>query len=146
MHLSIILLPAVGLIKNNSSFSFSLVHASLFSLLMSLMSWQYALPRKIHPKDDQHRRIVAKEILYPLLSNRECNWTPLVSSSFSIWSSTIFFISSVTFDGLPDPGFLDILLILLYCSMNLCTPTLVTTTSSSNSFFAIDGALSPSLQ
>jgi hypothetical protein len=40
-----------------------LVQSSLFCLLASRISWQYALPRNVHPSDVRHLKIVRSDIV-----------------------------------------------------------------------------------
>jgi len=78
--------------------------SSLFCLLTSRMSWQYALPLNVHPNDVLQRRMVRRFRVYPMLVNRTCSWVAVVSSSWRICSSTILLTSGVITVLLPLPA------------------------------------------
>ena len=56
-----------------ASCRYCLAHSSLFLLFSSLMSWQDALPRNVHPRVLRHHRIVVNDRLYPLLFKSMCS-------------------------------------------------------------------------
>ena len=59
----------------------------------------------VQPNEEWHLKIiVANEIWYPFLARRVRGWTAVVSSLATICMSTIFLISAIIFDGLPEPG------------------------------------------
>ena len=67
----------------------------------SRIIWQYALPRKVHPRDERLRSSVERE---PLLDKRARSCIAVVSSLSCICASTIAIACGVTFDGLSLPG------------------------------------------
>ena len=75
-------------------------------LFVSRISWQYTLPQKVHPRAVRQQRTVLKVMLYLRATSMRCSWTAVVSLSSHIWCSTISFISTVAFEGCPDPGHL----------------------------------------
>ena len=88
----------------NVSFKWSRANCRRLALFASLISWQYALPRNVHPRDSLHRKMVLRLMLYPALTSSSCSWYAVVSSSSSICRSTNSFTSLVIFDGRPEPG------------------------------------------
>ena len=77
--------------------------SSLFCLLTSHMSWQYALSLSVHPNDVLQQRMVRRFRVYPMVVNRTCSWLAVVSSSRSICSLTILLTSGVI-TVLPQPA------------------------------------------
>ena len=65
------------------------------------LDFAYSLP--LNPSDLLHRRIVRWESWHLFSISRQCSWKAVVSSSHFICSSTIAFISKVTFEGPPEP-------------------------------------------
>ena len=101
-----------------------LAQSSCFCLLAWRISWQYELPRKVQPNAILQRRIVHREILYPRDSSNWWSWWADVSSSVCICSSTIS-LTSVIFEGLPDPVRLPIDPVSRYFAINLLIPLLL---------------------
>ena len=62
------------------------MHSKRFGNLQ--ISWQYLLPRKVHPSDVQQQRIVRREVLYlcsfSMACTCRCSWTATVLSFLRI--------------------------------------------------------------
>ena len=82
-----------------------------------------ALPRKVHPKEEQHRKIVLKETWYPRSDSSYWSLLAVVLSSFHICSSTIILMVSVTFWGFPEPAPLATAPVSRSFTSSLYTPT-----------------------
>ena len=97
---------SVHITSEKSALRFSWHQVSLFSLLTSLISWQYAEPRNVQPSYLQQRRIVVREISIPFTWRRWPSWEAVASSSFCISSSIKSFTLWVIMVDFPEPGFL----------------------------------------
>ena len=91
---------------SKSSSRYWWAHSNLFCLLASLISWQYALPRNVHPSAVLHRKMVLKDMSIPLSSSILWSCVAVDSLSSSIFWSTSFFTVAVILDSRPDPGLL----------------------------------------
>lgn len=91
-------------VEDVASSTYFWAKAKRLALLASRISWQYALPLKVHPSDVRQRRTVRLLILYPREISSWWSWIAVVSSSSCICASTSSLISLVIFDGLPWPG------------------------------------------
>ena len=127
-----------------ASLSFFLAHSSLFVLLASLMSWQYELPRNVHPRAGRHLKIVARDREWPRLFKWAWSCTAVVSSSALIRSSTIRLTSGVILDSRPLPGRRAMVPVSRYHLRNFAIPRLLQADMPSSwSSLAIVGALNP---
>jgi hypothetical protein len=89
--------------------------------------------------------MVLRDKVYPFFFRISRSCTAVVSSSNCIWLSTIAFISSWTFECLPDPDFLPMTPDISFLLRNLWIPYLLHTKPSCNIFLAIEGPFRPLL-
>ena len=112
-----------------------IAHSNLFHLFPSLISWQYALPRLVHPS--------ACTVVQLKLSLFRTNFIPVFSSFYSSLSIG-FFTLSIIFVRLPDPLLLSIVPRSLYLLMDFDKPgILVVIPSSCIVHQAIDVQINP---
>ena len=86
-----------------ASLAYIRAHSSRFSLSVWRISWQYALPWKVHPSNVRHLRTVRKDRLSLHVTSRLCSCVAVILSSSLILASTTLYFSEILL-GRPLPG------------------------------------------
>lgn len=115
----------------------------MFTLLASLIIWQYMLPLTVHPIEHLHRSTVLPDNHRTWALSFSQSFLTVVSSSACMVLSIMAFTSSICFKGLPLPGFLAVLHVIFVWTRKSFTPLLFTMIPSSSNDLMILGALWP---